>query len=147
MSLSPDSDSDKSCTQKETHSDQHTIPCDLMERPVKLQTDELVVVGAEVVGLYPNLDQEETAEAVRQETVDSTNFFEAGKYIATTCDPMETRQMGVDRLIPQRRFRKGPKPSITREGALSKHSDDQTQLVRTRKEFTKQEQAKIMPAL
>ena len=30
---------------------------------VKLQTEELVVIGVKVVGLYPNLDQEITAAA------------------------------------------------------------------------------------
>ena len=43
-----------------------------------------MVVGADVVGLYPNLDQEFTTEALRPETIDSDLefegiiFFEAG---------------------------------------------------------------------
>ena len=119
---------------------------------IPLQIDGLTVVGADVVGLYPNLNADITAEAIRLEVVESeakfegVNYFEAGKYIAINTQPWEARKMGVENLIPRRRYNRGPKPKITGEGSMSNGTDDDSQWVRKNKTFSDSEKAKLMGA-
>ena len=102
------------------------------EEPIqgKLQMKNHVLIGADVVGLYPSLDAELSAEAVREETVRSEIKFkginnkEALRYIAVNCDKFEARRLGLEHLVPVRRFKKGQKPTI--RGADAKSKNDTT---------------------
>ena len=99
-------------------------------KPKPLQGGDHVIVGADVIGLYPSLDAEQTAEAVRKETINSevsfegVNHKEALRYIAVNCDKFEIRKMGLEHLVPSRRFTKGQKPTI--RGVDSKSGRDTT---------------------
>ena len=98
----------------------------------------LVVVGADAVSLYPSLDTESTSESVRMEVIESKMkfegviMFEAGKYVAMNTQPWERRQMGVDHMVPNRRYRMGLDPGITGDGATSRQTEDDKQWVRKR---------------
>ena len=99
-----------------------------------------MVVGADAVSLYPSLDTESTSESVRMEVIESKMkfegviMFEAGKYVAMNTQPWERRQMGVDHMVPSRRYRMRPDPCITGDGATSKQADDEKQWMRKREE-------------
>ena len=117
-----------------------------------MQSSVFSVIGADAVGLYPSLNTEVTSEAIRLECIDSEvefvgiNEYEAGKYLAMTCKPWELHKMGVGRLVPKRRHRKGPKPTITGEKTMSKESDE-TQWVPIGRQFSKKEKALVMGAM
>ena len=49
-------------------------------------------------------------------------------------------------MIPRRKFKKGPKPTITGEGVLGNSIDDQSQWVKIQREFTKKEKSLLMGA-
>ena len=91
-----------------------------------MQKDNAFLFGADAISLYPSLDKEITAEAIRREVVESeikweeVNWGEAGKYARINTAPGERRNMEVDGLVPRRRHTKAPDPKITGGYALSK---------------------------
>ena len=121
-----------------------------------MQTEEVILLGADAVALYPSLDKVVTAEEVRKEVTESrvkwegVNWGEVGKYVTLNTNKGERRQMGVDELVPTRRFSKGPTPQITGEDAKSKHGtggDAEAKWIFLKKPFSDREQAKLMGAL
>ncbi len=81
---------------------------------------------------------------------EGVNWGEVGKYVAINTNPGERRHMGVEGLVPKRRYNKGPKPQITGEDAKSKEGiggDAEAQWVFKTKPFSDKEKAQLMGAL
>ena len=51
------------------------------------------------------------------------NWDEADKNVAINTDPGERRFMVFDRLVPKRRFNRGPKPKMTGRDIRSKNGE------------------------
>ena len=122
-------------------------------KPGQLQSGNHVIIGSDVVALYPSLDTETTAECVREETIKSdintegVNWKEATRYIAVNVNKFEARRMGVSNLVPGRKFTKGATPGI--RGADSKSGKDTTDVkwIHKRDKFSEVEEKKILGAV
>ena len=118
-----------------------------------LQAGPRVIVGADVVSLYPSLDAEESSEAVREEVenskveFDNVNWEEATTYIAINNNRYEARKMKVDDLIPVRRYKKGPKPTIRGEDSKSNKNLSEVKWVHNKKTYTNADKSKILGAV
>ena len=86
-----------------------------------LQEDEYTVVGSDSEALYPSLSPERTGECVRLVAVESdvrwegVDYLECLRYIRMNCDPWETKKMGIDHLMPRKKYTKeGTRGSVGR---------------------------------
>ena len=86
----------------------------LAEKGVK----EISLGSMDVVGLYPSLDQEESARIVAESIMESEVDIEgmdldiAGVYLATVWDKERQKREGVFHLLPRKRSNKGRKNTI-----------------------------------
>ena len=109
-----------------------TLNEDLQKEP---RGDMIELTAYDAKALYPSLDTEVTAKAVRQEVLQSKIQFEGlnpkemARYLAVTSDPWEQKAWGVRSLIPTRRYTKGVTPTITSSEALGIEEGDLTQWV------------------
>ena len=104
-----------------------------------------VLTGADAVALYPSLLKKTTAMIVRKEAMDSEikwqgiNYLEAARYVAINLEPWEVRSLGLERIVPRRRFRKGCKPGLTGRENMSKYVEDEIRWEFPNLEATEQE--------
>lgn len=71
-------------------------------------------------------------------------FQTLGKYITMNSTPGERRLMEVGELMPWRRYRKGPQPTITGKGALRNSTEPEAQWIFQSKQFSDREEARLM---
>ena len=110
------------------------------------------MIGADIEALYLSLDPIRTGEAIREETMKSEikwegiDWHEALKYLRINLTPYQARTLGIEHLLPERKFSRGPKPGITSDNALSgdrKYEDKWVQRVGV-KSLDDKTKAKIM---
>ena len=95
------------------------------------------------MAMNPSMDA--SAECVRKEVIKSrvrfegVNWLEATRYIASNRSTFEARQMGVQNVIPDRRYTKGRTPGVRGEDMKSKHDTTEIKWVFKKKEFTSRE--------
>ena len=89
------------------------------------QTQEIVVCGADVIALYPNLKMTEAAqlcyEAILETDIDSdgVDYQEIAIYIAMNNTSEYLIPKAVKNLVPRKSKKKGPRPGMTGAAALS----------------------------
>ena len=114
--------------------------------------EKVAITGADATGLYPNLQGRQSGRLVRDALVKSSveiegiNYKEAARYIAMGYDQFEIRQMGIQRLIPRRRYTKGTRPGVTGKEPLSKEVEDEVRWVFPQTEPTALEKRKLLAA-
>ena len=96
-----------------------------------LNPEDLILLGADVVALFPSLDTSEVAKEVMQEILESdlkiqeVEWKDLARYIAMNMDGSEVKNLRLDRLIPVRKYSRGPRPGITSKEAKAKDTDDE----------------------
>ena len=80
---------------------------------------EIIVASQDVIGLYPNLDIVQSAEAVQEAVEESTVEFLGvdmdwvGKVIAMASNKQEIEQWGMEDMVPIRKYKGGVRPGLT----------------------------------
>ena len=96
------------------------VPTELVQDMSK----PLVIIGSDVVSLYPNLTWESAGEAVYHTIVDSdivwqgVNFKEGVRYLALCRGYDWCLKSNLHRVLPWRRYAHGSWPGITGEGPM-----------------------------
>ena len=112
----------------------------------------VIVGGADVVGLYPACKASHSGLLAKQAVLESQmqfegiNYLEAARYCAMKLDRFEIRVNGLERVLPTRRFRKGTRPGVTGKGPLGKSSNDDELWVFPKAEPTELEKRRLIAA-
>ena len=116
------------------------------------EEDEIVLIGADVVGLFPNLLAEQTGRLVAKATRESDikfegiNYKEVARYVRFGMEDFEIRANGLEKIVPKRRFKPGVTPGITGKEPLSKHSNDEIRWVFSMRDPTEKEKRNLIAA-
>ena len=89
-----------------------------------IKESDLVMVGGDVVSLFPSLDPEVTAQEVRKEFEQSeleveVNWKEVSKYVAMNSSETQIKESGLERVIATRKYSRGRRPGITSKESLA----------------------------
>ena len=91
----------------------------------------MVIVGSDVISLYPNLDVEQVVKIVEDEVkgtdmkFSNVDYLEATRHIVLNLSSEECRRSILRRVLPWRRGRRGTKPGITGAGPLGQRGDQE----------------------
>ena len=107
----------------------------LEARPEQLQNfeEKMVIIGSDVVALYPNLDirrvVKNVKEAVRMSgtTWREIDYLEGARYLALNWSAEECRRSKLSRILPRRRKKGGSRPTVRGQGPKGKERGDQEQ--------------------
>ena len=119
---------------------------------LKHKLGKVAITGADATALYPNLKGRHSAELARDAylksnlKIDGINYKEAARYVAIGYDLFEIRKMGLERVVPKRRYKNGGKPGLTGNGPLGRETDDEFQWVFPDREATDLEKRKLFAA-
>ena len=97
------------------------------------QTIPMVVIGSDVVSLYPNLKIQQLMGEVRkavQESVvtwEEIDYLEAARYVALNWSEEKCRNSPLGRILPRRRKKGGSRPGLTGAGPQGAARGDQEQ--------------------
>ena len=86
--------------------------------------EELTHIGADAKALFPSLSAERSARIVREVAMESELEFVGMDYKAAAMlvkygmDPSEIRTLGLENIVPRRRYNRGRKPGVTSKEAL-----------------------------
>ena len=122
------------------------VPTELVQDMSK----PLVIIGSDVVSLYPNLTWESAGEAVYHTIVDSdivwqgVNFKEGVRYLALCRGYDWCLKSNLHRVLPWRRYAHGSWPGITGEGPMGPTSDDEEQWCFSNVQLTDLEKKRII---
>ena len=93
----------------------------------------MVVVGSDVVALYPNLDIEKVAQTVERAVLESSirwediDYLEGCRYVALNWSESQCRSSGLRRVLPKRRGTRGTRPGLRGVGPQGGERGDQEQ--------------------
>ena len=79
---------------------------------------EMVIIGSDVVSLYPNLEVEGVVQRVKEAIMESDmkwdnfDYLEGVRYIALNWTQEECNRSELRRVLPVRRGRRGSRPTI-----------------------------------
>ena len=113
----------------------------------------MVVVGSDVVSLYPNLDVEKVVIRIEEEAkrtdiqFENVDYLEATRYLALNWSHEQCRKSPLRRVLPWRRKNRGVRPGITGEGPRGKERGDQEQWEFPRIVLTEEEKRGIIAAV
>ena len=105
------------------------VPSDL----VKDSSIPLVIIGTDVVSLYPNIKWEAAGEEVYQAIMDTTiqfegmNYKEGVRYLALVRGYDWCLKSKLRRVLPSRRYAHGTLPGITEAGPLGPNCNGEEQ--------------------
>ena len=91
----------------------------------------MILLGADVISLFPSLDTKEMADVVMKELLKTSMTFqeidwkELATYVALNLDPGEIRKAGLERVCPLRKFNHGPRPGITTKEARKRKNKEE----------------------
>ena len=103
---------------------------DVNNNLVQDKSKPVVVIGSDVVSLYPNLRSLEAGEEIFQAVMASSitwegvNWQEAVRYIAMTRGYKWCQESRLRRVLPERHFARGSWPGVTGPGPSGPHSGD-----------------------
>ena len=95
----------------------------------------MVIIGTDVVNLYPSLDIKKVVGNVGEAILDSKitwqeiDFLEGARYIALNWSEEKCRSSGLKRVLPTRRYNMGSRPGLKGEGPQGGQRGDQEQWV------------------
>ena len=100
---------------------------------VQDQSQPIVVVGTDVVNLYPSLDIGKVVDIVKDAVLQSRvsweemDYLEASRYIALNWTKEQCDGSKLRRLLPTRRYATGSRPGLTGAGPQGAMRGDQEQ--------------------
>ena len=95
----------------------------------------MVMIGSDVVSLYPNLKVGQIVEKIEDEMMrtdikfENVDYLEAARYLALNWTTEECRQSKLRRVLPVRRGRTGTRPGMRGTGPRGTARRDQEQWV------------------
>ena len=93
----------------------------------------MIMVGADIVSLYPNLNVDQVVLRIEEEVkvskikFENIDYLEATRYIALNWSQEDCRKSPIRRVLPWRRGKRGTKPGITGSDPRSGNRGDQEQ--------------------
>ena len=108
---------------------------DMLQEDCQDYSVPMVMIGSDVVSLYPNLDVARAArlmyEAIQTSTLDWNNvdWLECCRYIALNWSQEQCRRSRLRRVLPWRRKSQGTRPGIKGAGPKGKERGDTEQWV------------------
>ena len=93
----------------------------------------MVVLGSDVVNLYPSLDIKQVVWEVRDAMMETEikwgniDYLEAARYIALNWSELQCRRSDLSRVLPRRRKKTGSRPRLTGTGPTGAQRGDQEQ--------------------
>ena len=132
-------DRDRTLTSKEV------LPEDLQD-----YQSPMVVMGFDVVSLYPNLDTSKVGSRVKQAVLESNiswegiNYMEACRYIALNWTEEQCRSSKLRKILPWRRKNNGSRPGIRGVGPKGPDVGDVEQWIFPRTVLSKQDKLEII---
>ena len=97
---------------------------DVLHEDLQYQTIPMVIVGSDVVNLYPNLDINKVVDTVQLAIMESSiqfdeiDYLEAARYVALNWTAEECRASPLGRILPTRRGTRGTRPGLRGTGAM-----------------------------
>ena len=94
---------------------------------------EMVLVGSDVISLYPNLEVEKVVESVREAVLKSNiqwedvDYREGVRYLALNWDLEQCKCSNLRRVLPVRRGKRGTRPGLKGAGPRGMLKGDQEQ--------------------
>ena len=113
---------------------------------------KLVLTGADAKCLYPSCQGLHTGRCVRRAAlrsnmkVEGWNYREAARYVVMGYDRFEIREMGLERIVPIRRFKNGRTPGITGAEPLGMDIEDEVRWIFPEREATEKEKKHLFAA-
>ena len=113
-------------------------------------TVPMVVIGGDVVSLYPNMKIKEVSNRIMEAILMSpikwkeVDYLEAIRYIALNLSADECRKSGLQRVLPWRRKKSGTKPGLRGKGPRGRVRGDQEQWVFPDITLTEDEKKRII---
>ena len=95
----------------------------------------MVIVGTDVINLYPSLDIKKVVGTVRDAVLESNikweqnDYLEGARYVALNWSEEKCRSSGLWRILPKRRCSRGTRPGLRGEGPQGGNRGDQEQWV------------------
>ena len=92
-----------------------------------------VIVGADVVSLYPNLNVDQVVKRIEEEVIrtdmkfEEVDYVEATRYLVLNWTVEQSRNSRLRRVLPWRRGKRGTKPGIIGAGPRGAARGDQEQ--------------------
>ena len=115
--------------------------------------EELVHIGADVKALFPSLSAQRSGRIVREVVLESDMKFEGVDYRAAAMlvrygmDHFEIRKLGLERIVPKRRYHRGQEPGVTSKEALGGDGDrDEDKWIFPPREPTETEKRSLIAA-
>ena len=107
----------------------------LEARPEQLQDFEkkMVIIGSDVIALYPNLDIRRVVENVKEAVKKSgttwreIDYLEGVRYLALNWSSEECARSRLRRILPRRKGTRGSRPTVRGQGPKGRERGDQEQ--------------------
>ena len=106
---------------------------DALEEDLQDFSIPMVIIGGDVVSLYPNLDVDIVVDRIRDEILrtdlefNNVDYLEATRYLVLNWTIEQARNSNLRRVLPVRRKNRGTKPGIRGEGPRGSQRGDQEQ--------------------
>ena len=110
----------------------------------------MVIMGSDVVSLYPNLDTNKVAERVREAVLKSEviwenfDYLEGARYLALNWTAEQCRGSRLRKILPWRRSNKGTRPGVRGAGPKGPDRGDQEQWVFPRVTLSPEDKKEIV---
>ena len=91
----------------------------------------MVIIGTDVVNLYPSLDIKKVVGTVRDAVLNSNikweqnDYLEGARYVALNWSEEKCRASGLWRILPKRRSNRGTRPGLRGDGPQGGGRGDQ----------------------
>ena len=95
----------------------------------------MILVGADIVSLYPNMDISQVSKMIREAIKaapikwEGVDLVECARYVALNWDESKCRNSNLKRILPVRRSNNGTRPSIKGKGPMGKIRGDSEQWI------------------
>ena len=106
---------------------------EVLEEDLQDYTIPMVLIGADVISLYPNLDVDQVVLGIEEEVrrtdmvFSNVDYLEATRYLALNWSQEDCRNSCLRRVLPWRRKKTGTRPGITGQGPRNRVRGDQEQ--------------------
>ena len=106
---------------------------DALEEDLQDFSIPMVLVGSDVVSLYPNLKVDQVVQRIEEEVrvndikFENIDYLEAARYIALNWTSEQCRRSKLRRILPVRRGRTGTRPGMRGSGPRGAERGDQEQ--------------------
>ena len=123
---------------------------EMLEEEIQDYTCPMVVVGSDVVSLYPNLDVTRCSEIMKEAILrspikwDNMDYLECARYVALNWSHEKCRASRLRRILPWRRKSRGSRPGMKGDGPRGKYRGDTEQWIFPRVVLTDEEKKELV---